>query len=92
MNIPVEVVLTPEQLEHALLKLRDKDLVLIDTAGRSPQDSLCIKELVSFLRSDLSIKKHLVLSATTRETELFEAIKRFSILGIDNTIITKIDE
>jgi flagellar biosynthesis protein FlhF len=92
MNIPVEVVLSPEQLENALLKLRDKDLILIDTAGRSPQDSLCIDELLSFLRPDLSIEKHLVLSATTRENELFEAIQRFSVLGIDKSIITKIDE
>jgi flagellar biosynthesis protein FlhF len=92
MNIPVDVVLSPEQLENALLKFRDKDLILIDTAGRSPQDSLCIDELASFLRPDLSIEKHLVLSATTRENELFDAMERFSILGIDNTIITKIDE
>ncbi len=92
MNIPVEVVLTPEQLDQALLKLRDKDLILIDTAGRSPQDSLCIEELVTFFNPELEIEKHLVLSATTRETELFEAIQRFSILGLDNTIITKIDE
>lgn len=92
MNIPVEVVLSPEQLEQALLKLRDKDLVLIDTAGRSPQDSLCIEELASFLNPDLGIEKHLVLSATTRDKELFEAIQRFSLLDIDNTIITKIDE
>lgn len=92
MNIPVEVVLNPEQLEHALLKMRDKDLVLIDTAGRSPQDSFCIEELVSFLRPDFSIEKHLVLSATTREKELFDAIQRFSVLGLDNSIITKIDE
>ncbi|MEA3469229.1 MAG: flagellar biosynthesis protein FlhF [Thermodesulfobacteriota bacterium] len=92
MNIPVEVVLSPEQLEPALLKLRDKELVLIDTAGRSPQDSLCIEELASFLNPELGIEKHLVLSATTRDKELFEAIQRFSILDIDNTIITKIDE
>lgn len=92
MNIQVEVVLSPEQFENALLKLRDKDLILIDTAGRSPQDSLCIDELASFLRPDLCIEKHLVLSATTRENELFEAMQRFSFLGIDNTIITKIDE
>jgi flagellar biosynthesis protein FlhF len=92
MNIPVEVVLSPEQFENALLKLRDKDLILIDTAGRSPQDNLCIDELASFLRPDLSIEKHLVLSATTRDNELFDAMQRFSVLGIDNTIITKIDE
>jgi len=92
MNLPVEVVLTPEQFEQALLTMRDKDLILIDTAGRSPHDKLCIEELASFLRPDLDIEKHLVLSATTREDELYEAIERFSILGIDHTIITKIDE
>lgn len=92
MNISVEVVLNPEQLEQALLKLRDKDLILIDTAGRSPQDSLCIEELSTFFNSDLDIEKHLVLSATTRENELFEIMQRFSILDITNTIITKIDE
>jgi len=92
MNLPVEVVISPEQLEQALIRHADKELILIDTAGRSPKDSLCIKELATFLRADLAIDKHLVLSATTRESELFETIKRFSILGIDNTIITKTDE
>ena len=92
MNLPVEVVLNPQQLEHMLLKHRDKDLILIDTAGRSPKDSLCIDELAGFLTPELNIQKHLVLSATTRESELFDAMKRFATLGIDNTIITKIDE
>ncbi len=92
MNIPVEVVISPEQLETALLKFRDKDLILIDTAGRSPQDTFCIDELTSFLRPDLDIKKHLVLSAATRENEIYEILRRFSGVGIDNTIITKIDE
>ena len=92
MNLPVEVVISPEQLEQALSRHHDKELILIDTAGRSPRDTLCIEELATFLRPDLDIDKHLVLSATTRRTELFEAIKRFDRLGIDNTIITKTDE
>ncbi len=92
MDLPVEVVLNPEQFERALLKLRDKDLILIDTAGRSPKDSLCIEELASYLRPDLLIDKHLVLSATTRENELYEAMDRFAVLGYDHTLITKIDE
>jgi flagellar biosynthesis protein FlhF len=92
MNLPVEVVLSPEQFERALLKFRDKDLILIDTAGRSPKDSLCIDELATYLRPDFTIDKHLVLSATTRESELYQAMERFSVLGIDHTLITKIDE
>ena len=92
MHLPVEVVITPEQLDQALARHSDKELVLIDTAGRSPKDSLCIEELATFLRPELGIDKHLVLSATTREIELFDILKRFDGLGIDRTIFTKIDE
>jgi len=92
MHLPVDVVLTPDQLEQAIEKHRDKSLILIDTAGRSPRDTLSIDELSSFLRPDLGIVKHLVLSATNREEELAETIARFSRLGIDNTIFTKVDE
>ncbi len=92
MHLPVDIVLTPSQLELAIERHRDKDLILIDTAGRSPRDTLSIDELASFLRPDLAITKHLVLSATNREDQLAETIARFSRLGIDSTIFTKVDE
>jgi len=92
MHLPVEVVISPEQLEEALLKHRDRELVLIDTAGRSPRDFFCIEELAAFLGKDPGIEKHLVLSATTREEELNEAVRRFDQVGIDRIIFTKIDE
>lgn len=92
MHLPVEVVITPEQLEAALETHRDKELILIDTAGRSPRDSLCIEELNTFLRPGLGIDKHLVLSAATREQELLDTIERFKGLGLTHTIFTKIDE
>ncbi len=92
MHLPVDVVLTPAQLVQALEKHQDKNLILIDTAGRSPRDTLSIDELASFLQPELAITKHLVLSATNREDELAETIARFSRLGIDNTIFTKVDE
>ena len=92
MRVPVEVVLTPSELEQAIARHQDKELILIDTAGRSPRDTLSIDELATFLHPDLAISKHLVLSATNREDELIEAIARFSRLGIDCTIFTKVDE
>lgn len=92
MNLPVDVVITPDQLERALLKHRDRDFILIDTAGRSPKDGFSIDELSTFLRPELNIEKHLVLSATTRESELIDTIERFSTLDIHGTIYTKIDE
>ena len=92
MHLPVEVVITSEQLEAALETHRNKELILIDTAGRSPRDSFCIEELSSFLRPEFGIDKHLVLSATNREQELLDTIERFKGLGITHTIFTKIDE
>ncbi len=92
MHLPVDVVITPDQLDKAIDRHRDKELILIDTAGRSPRDSFCIDELAAFLRPELNIDKHLVLSATTRELELLDAIDRFQGLGITHTIFTKIDE
>jgi len=92
MHLPVDVVITPEQLEQAIARHSDKELILIDTAGRSPRDSYCIEELAQFLRPELDIDKHLVLSAGTRENELLDTIERFNTLGISNTIFTKTDE
>ncbi len=92
MGLPVDVVLTPGQLEKALHNHRHKDVILIDTAGRSPKDTISIEELASFLRKDLDIEKHLVLSAGTREKELNETISHFQKLNLDRTIFTKIDE
>ena len=92
MRLPVEVVITPEQLKQAILRHSDKELILIDTAGRSPRDSYCIDELSLFLPEQLQIDKHLVLSAGSRENELLSTIERFNSLGISNTIFTKIDE
>ncbi len=92
MHLPVDVVITPDQLAQAIEKHRDKELILIDTAGRSPRDEFCIEELSTFLHPELNIEKHLVLSATTREKELLDTIERFEPLGISHTIFTKIDE
>jgi flagellar biosynthesis protein FlhF len=92
MHLPVEVVINPQQLVEALEKHSDKELILIDTAGRSPQDSLSIEEIQSFFPEDLEIENHLVLSATTRDNELLETLKSFKRFSIHSTIFTKTDE
>jgi len=92
MRLPVEVVIKPQELDQALDKFREFDLILIDTAGRSPRNSLDLQELAGYLRPDLGIENNLLLAATTREREIEETIKRFGILPINNFIFSKIDE
>ncbi len=92
MQVPVDVVLSPEQLRQVLERHRDKELILIDTAGRSPRDKAGIDELEKFIGAGSGVENHLVLSATTREQELFGAIRRFGRLPVDSLIFTKLDE
>jgi flagellar biosynthesis protein FlhF len=92
MNLEVDVVITPEQLTKSLNRHKDKKLILIDTAGRSPKDERNIAELAAFLKPEPQIESHLVLAATAREQELFSAVKRFGVLGLHSFIFTKLDE
>jgi flagellar biosynthesis protein FlhF len=92
MNLEVEVVMSPNQLEEVLCRHQDKKLLLIDTAGRSPRDKESVKELADFLRPELKIESHLVLAATARNQELNEAVNRFGALDLKSFIFTKLDE
>jgi flagellar biosynthesis protein FlhF len=92
MNLPLEVVITPEHLDKALARHADKDLILIDTAGRSPRDAGSIEELLSLLGPHSGIESHLVLSAATRDRELQETVRRFGRLPLQSLIFTKLDE
>lgn len=92
MNLPVDVVTTPQQLRKTLNRHNDKGLILIDTAGKNPKDIPSLDELQAFLHPSLEIEKHLVLSAISRESELIQTLSLFNQIGIDSTIFTKIDE
>jgi flagellar biosynthesis protein FlhF len=92
MNIPVETANSPQRLKNIFDRHQDKDLILVDTAGRSPKDELSLQELACFLDPALQIENHLVLSATTRESDLYSVIKRFRNIELHGLVFTKLDE
>jgi flagellar biosynthesis protein FlhF len=92
MNVPVDVVVSPEQMATTLDRHRDKELILIDTAGRSPRDEVSLRDMQNFLRSELGTENHLVLSATTRDRDLYDTVNRFRFLPLQSLIFTKVDE
>ncbi|MCW8859511.1 MAG: flagellar biosynthesis protein FlhF [Deltaproteobacteria bacterium] len=92
MGLPVEVVLSPEQLQEAFRRHRDKDLILIDTAGRSPLDKLRIEELNEFLGQGSEVENCLVLSAPTDERLQQQTLTSFNKLPLSRLIFTKLDE
>lgn len=92
MGVPVEVAATAAELEAAIELHSDKELILIDTAGRSHKDSEKIEELKGFLESRFAIEIHLCLAATTRDREVLEIVERFGVLSVSRVIFTKLDE
>ncbi|KAF0219398.1 MAG: flagellar biosynthesis protein [Geobacteraceae bacterium] len=92
MGVPLEIASTPKELAKAIENHSDKDMILIDTAGRSPKDQEKLEELKAFLESGLPIETHLCLSATTKDKELNEIVARFGILPISRLLFTKLDE
>jgi flagellar biosynthesis protein FlhF len=92
MGLPLDIAATPQELAKVVENHSDKDLIIIDTAGRSPKDKERLEELKALLTSGLEIETHLCLSATTKDKELTDVIKRFSVLPITRLLFTKLDE
>ena len=92
INLPIEVVYTAADLKHAFQKLLDKQLILIDTAGRSQKNKQQIRELKHFFNGRPLNETHLVLSANTKLEDLLETADSFKELGVNRLIFTKLDE
>lgn len=92
MGIPLEVASTPKELERAVERHGDCDLILIDTAGRSHKDAEKLEEMKVFLENTIQADIYLCLSATTKDRELEVILNRFSIFPISKVVFTKLDE
>lgn len=92
IDLPMCVVTQPTELPRALDQLKNVDLVLIDTAGRSPKDDVRIQELRDVLSAGPIDEVHLVLSLASGLPVLKTAATNFQSLGITSLMLTKLDE
>ncbi len=92
IDLPMHVVTSPREMRRALEELAGMDLVLIDTAGRSPRDELKIQELKSFLAEADVDQVHLVLSLVASARGLEKTAEKFRTVGVTSLLLTKLDE
>ena len=92
MGLPLEVVNTPDEMPAAVARHADKDILLIDTVGRSPRRALQLAEIKAFLNAADPVETHLVLAANGGLGYLMETAESFSILEPKRLIVTKLDE
>lgn len=92
MNIPFEVVITMKEMEEAIENMKDCEVVLIDTTGRSSKNAMQISELRAFVQKAHPDHVNMVISATTKNSDIKSILKGYAELKYDNIIITKLDE
>ncbi len=92
IDLPMEVVSTPREMRESIARMRELDLILMDTAGRSPRDEVKIQELKSMLGEAEPAEVHLVLSAVGGAKSLKTTAERFATVDTTALVITKLDE
>ena len=91
-NLPLEVVYDPGELSPALHRLQDREVLLIDTAGRGPlarNDREATRGLLNLLNPT---EVHLVLPAGIRPAFARQIVTEHRPLGITHLLPTKVDE
>jgi flagellar biosynthesis protein FlhF len=92
IGVPLTLVPTPGQLHAALAQVRRADRVFVDTAGRSPRDAAALTELAEAILGLSDAEVHLAMPAGMSATSMDVCFKRFSSLGLDRLLFTKLDE
>lgn len=92
IGVPLHVAHSPEQMRECVAACGDADVVLIDTAGRSPGDAARLDELRAFLDAASPHQVHLVLASVSSESSLIRTADQFAIAGPTRVIFTKLDE
>ncbi len=92
IDLPMHVVSTPREMRETVQRMSHLDLILLDTAGRSPKDEVRIQELRAFLGEAAADEVHLVLSSVGAARTLEQTAERFAAVGVTALVLTKLDE
>ena len=92
MDIPLEIASSSKELDRAIRKYNSYDVILIDTAGRSPRKKDDVSEIIKIFQIPMDVHHFLLLSATTQLDNMLIAKQSFGALPVRSYIFTKLDE
>ncbi|TMV52049.1 flagellar biosynthesis protein FlhF [Paenibacillus mesophilus] len=92
LNVPLEVVFSPQELVRAFQQLQDCDVIFMDTAGRNFRNQMYVSELNSLLHSKGKSETFLVLSLTSKYKDMKAITENFAKFRLDKVLFTKMDE
>jgi flagellar biosynthesis protein FlhF len=92
LNIPLEVVFSPQELVKTFKLFADRDIIFMDTAGRNFRNEMYVSELNTLLKENGNSETYLVLSLTSKYRDMKTITENFSKFKIDKILYTKMDE
>lgn len=92
LQAPVEIAYNEADFKAAIEKLKDLDLIFIDTAGRNYKETKFVDDLKKLIDFSLDMETFLVLSTTSKEEDMDIIVERFEKFPIEKFIFTKTDE
>lgn len=92
LEVPLSVAYSMEEVTDCLQEHEDKDVVFIDTAGKSPNDRTHEGEITQLIKYSQADEVHLVLSATTSFAGCLNVLNTYSFLRDFKLLFTKMDE
>jgi len=92
IGVPFQAISAPEDLAQTLLSHRDRDLVLVDTAGRPIKSTANCSDILALRDGGLAVDIHLVAATTDKAEQIDRAIRHFSPLAIQSLAFTRLDE
>ncbi len=91
-DIDLEKVNSPEEIPEVFERLRDKSLVLIDTAGRSLKNEEHEEEIGALYEAIRPDEVHLVLPLNMRDRDLEKFAEKYVALKANRIVFTRQDE
>ena len=92
LEVPLTVAYAAEDIPDALRGFEDRDIVFIDTTGKSPSDAMLETEISELLRYSDADEVHLVMSATTSFAGSLHLVNTYRFLRDFKLLFTKLDE
>ena len=95
LEVPFRVIYTEEEAVQSIADFSDCDYIFVDTAGHSHRNKEQLehmKQLVNVMQGKAECQGFLVLSATTKYTDLLKIVSIYKDIAEYQLIFTKLDE
>ena len=92
IGVPLKVVSEVQELKTAIKSFADRDLILIDSAGRSPRSLEKMAELRDYVEAAQADELHLVCSTSVSSDVMKDTLERYSNFPVNKLLLTKLDE